>query len=237
MPSIEKLKEMQARSGLHFAIFLILHFICHYSLSLGWDVANSNLLLFRKLYHHRLFESLMTLSVIGHIYSNVALYFKRQADKKEGESEPTAGSMERKGHRIAGYILAFGIVGHVAATRFGPMHFMDDPSEYDYSFVAKANELLPSNILLVFLAIFGMAGGWHMIYGIRSALATFKGDSVVGKPFPIALKVLALASHVGIVSAVIALGGHYYPVDTASKADLHDKLYQGLGMLSQGPEL
>lgn len=230
MPSIAKLKEIQARSGLHFAFFLILHFICHYSLSLGLDVAHSNLLLFRKLYQHRLFESLLTLSVIGHMYANVALYLKRRqtADKKEGGSEPVAGSMELKAHRIAGYIMGFSIFGHVATTRFGPKHFMDDPSEYDYSFIAKANELLPSNIFLVFLAIFGMAGGWHMIYGIRSAVATFKRESIVGKPFPIALKVLALASHVGIISAVIALGGYYYPIDTESNAEIHDQLYDKL---------
>jgi len=232
MPSISALKKLQAASGLFFGTFLAMHLVSHYTLNLGWDAANGRLKSFRALYQSSIFEVLLVLSVLTHMYANVSVYKYRQKiqSTKQDSKKSVAGSMELKGHRIAGYIIALSIFGHIAATRLGPIFILDNPSEYDYSFAAKANELMPGHFFLLYLAVFAMAGGWHLIYGTRSAIATLSGSSAVGKPFPMPLKVMALSNHLLIIGAVLALGGFRYAVDMDAKAELHEKLYSAMGM-------
>ena len=45
-------------------------------------------------------------------------------------------------------------------------------------------EAIPGYVFHVYLVLLGMAGGWHLIYGTRSALGILSGSSVEGKPFP-----------------------------------------------------
>jgi len=230
-------KKVQAASGLLFGAFLFLHLLTHFTLNLGYDEADERLHSFRVIYQNPIFEIMLLVTVLAHVYANISIYTHRQkierhAHKGEDKSKQhqVAGNLELKAHRIAGYVLAFSIVGHVAATRLGPMFILEDPSVYDYSFVAKVNDLLPGQFFLIYLAVFGMAAGWHMIYGTRSAISTLRGSSVLGKPFPMLLKVLALANHILIVGAVLALGGFRYAIDTETKAELHDKLFSTMGM-------
>lgn len=232
MPSIRQLKKLQALSGLIFGVFLVMHLLTHYSLNLGWDTAHSYQQLFRRIYQHPRVEIVIFGSLVVHMYSNTMIYIYRgklAADKKEGSATEKI-SLELKGHRYAGYFLAFSIFGHVAATRIGPMFIMDDASEYDYGFISKANELLPSNLFLGYLVVLGATGVWHLIYGTRSAIATLRGKSVMGTKFPISLKMVALTSHILIISACLALGGFYYTVDLETKTELHDKLFSAMGM-------
>jgi succinate dehydrogenase/fumarate reductase cytochrome b subunit len=232
MPSIAVLKKLQAASGLFFGTFLAMHLLSHYTLNFGWDAANGRLNSFRALYQNSIFEVLLFLSVFTHMYANLSVYKCRQKIRstKQDDKKPAPEALELKGHRIAGYIIALSIFGHVTATRLGPILVLDDPSEYDYSFVAKANELVPGYLFLVYLAIFGMAGGWHLIYGTRSAITTLSGSSTVGKPFPMVLKVMAMSNHLLIIGAVLALGGFRCVIDMETKAELHEKLYSALGL-------
>jgi hypothetical protein len=234
MPSIGSWKKLQAASGLTFGCFLIGHLVCHYSLSFGWDIAIGNLHRFRAVYQHPIVEVGLLLATVLHMVSNTVIILNRgKVDakvKKDGGQEPAAGSLELKGHRYTGFFLSFAIFGHVGATRIASLFILRDPSEYDYSFLVKANELVPMNVFHTYIALFGMAGGWHLIYGTRSALATLKGSSVFGKPFPLMLKPLALLNHILIISAVLALSGYYYKVDTTSKAVLHDQINKKLGL-------
>jgi succinate dehydrogenase/fumarate reductase cytochrome b subunit len=227
MVSTASLKKISAVSGLGFAVFLVMHFLSHYSLILGVDTANDNLRLFRKIYQHPVFEVALLVALMAHMASNTMIYIKRQkidaSSKKEGGKEP-AGTMELKGHRYTGYFLSMSIFGHVAATRLAPLFFLDDPSQYDYTFITHANNLFGS-LFGVYLALLGIAGGWHLIYGTRSAIATLRGSSVAGKPFPFALKPVAALSHLLIINAVLAASGFYYVVDTETKAELYNKVY------------
>jgi hypothetical protein len=166
------------------------------------------------------------------MYSNTVLYFRRQklaSPRQEGKS--VAGSAELTVHRLTGTFLPLSIFGHVGATRIAPLFLLDDPSKYDYSFVTSVTEAIPGYVFHVYLVLLGMAGGWHLIYGTRSALAILSGSSVVGKPFPVLLKGLAMASHVGIILAVLALTEKFYIIpERNSKMELHKHFMAVIGI-------
>jgi succinate dehydrogenase/fumarate reductase cytochrome b subunit len=230
MVSVASLKKVSAASGLFFGAFLVLHLISHYTLLFGIDAANDTLRLFRKVYQNPVFEVALLVALLAHMASNTLIYLKRRnadaaafSSKKDG-NPPAPVSLELRGHRLAGYFLAASIFGHVAVTRLAPLWLLEDPSQYDYGFIAHASNLFGA-FFAAYVALLGMAGGWHLIYGTRSALATLKGTSVTGTPFPFALKPVAAISHVLVVNAVLALAGFYSAIDTETKADLHAKVY------------
>lgn len=232
--STGSLKVMSAASGLFFGVFLAMHLVCHYSLVLGMDTANDNLRFFRTFYQHPVFEVGLLIALVAHMASNTVLYLKRQkvhagaAAKTMHETKKVAGgtegSAELTGHRYAGYFLSASILGHVGATRLAPLFLLDNPADYDYTFLTHANALF-GGLFGVYLALLGVAGGWHLIYGTRSAIATLTGSSVVGTPFPFALKPVAATSHILIVNAILAATGYYYVIDTETKAALFEKVY------------
>lgn len=184
MPSTRTLKHFVASSGLAFASFVVLHYISHYSLTLGgWSVANRSLKRFRVIYQNPLFELMMLLSVAVHVYANLVLKVKRDKiawsakDKKnDGDNDDDIrttgpGSQEYLGHRMAGYIVGILIISHVVATAF----VLKDPSVYDYSFFTNTNDTLPYSLFMAIQVLFAMAGGWHTIYGTWSAIHTLRG--------------------------------------------------------------
>ena len=115
---------------------------------------------------------------------NTVLYFRRHKLASPGqEGKSIAGSAELTPHRLTGTFLALSIFGHVGATRIAPLFLLDDPSEYDCSFITSMTEAIPGYVFHVYLVLLGMAGGWHLIYGTQSALAILSGSSVEGKPF------------------------------------------------------
>jgi hypothetical protein len=123
--------------------------------------------------------------------------------------------------------LSFAVIGHVAATRIAPVFTLDDPSQYDYSFITYAQKVLLGPLFGLYLMLFGIAGGWHLIYGTRSAITTlFLGSSVTGKPFPLALKPVAALSHILIINAILVVCfGMFYAVDLETKEDLYKRVY------------
>lgn len=238
MPSIVTWKKLNAASGLAFGSFMVLHLSCHASLNLGWERAEKNLHRARIIYQNPAFEILLLVALMVHMVSNVVLYTNRRkihkavafssstsSSKKEAGAKEPEGTLELKAHRAAGIILSLSIFGHVAATRIAPLLILDDPSEYDYSFVTQANRKFPWNSFSVYLMIFSVAGVWHVIYGTRSAFAILSGGSVHGTRFPMTLKFLSSACQMIMISAVAASTGYYYVIDTETKAALHEKLY------------
>lgn len=104
------------------------------------------------------------------------------------------------------------MVGHIGATRVLPMILLDDPLVFDYTYLTKVIRFFPNYSFAVYLFLLGATGGWHLIYGTRSAIATLSGSSVTGKPFPMILKALAIFSHVGILLAVLSLSGCFFVI-------------------------
>lgn len=240
---MKTLKLLNAISGLAFAVFVVLHYICHYSLTIGgWDVANANLVRFRVIYQNPVFEVLLLLSVLVHGYANLNLKLRRDkiaaSAAKKTDGSPVVpdvttsgpGSMEYQGHRIAGYVVGFLLIMHVIGTRIVPSFVLKDPSVYDYSFFSNNNDTIPYNIFLIIQVIFAMAAGWHTIYGTWSAINTLQGRSVAGKAVPLPLKVMALSSHLLIISGALAIAGVYYTVDKASKLAYFEKVHDAMQM-------
>ena len=192
-----------------------------------------NLQTLRKIYQHPVFEAGLLIAILIHMVSNTVIIMNRGKSaghtKKDGNGQKPAGTTELQLHRYVGYFLSVSIVGHVGATRLAPMFILEDPSDYDYSFVAKVAEIIPI-FFAGYLGVLGICGGYHLIYGTRSALATLSGSSVIGKPFPGALKVVGVLNLLFVTSAVMALSGFYYVVDTSSKAELHDQINEKLGI-------
>ena len=139
----------------HFALFLP-----------GFATAKKIQWNLRLIYQNLYIEILLMLSLVIHMGTNIALYRKRQrlASSKE-DGKVVKGSSELKAHRMAGYFLALTIAGHVGAVRVVPLFYLDDPSEFDYSFVAATMERIPGHVFSIYLAFLGMAGGWHLLFG------------------------------------------------------------------------
>ncbi len=54
------------------------------------------------------------------------------------------------------------------------------------------------------IVVFGMAGGWHLLYGTRSVINTvFYDKSVTGMAFPVCLKPFAGMNHLLIINAAL----------------------------------
>jgi hypothetical protein len=237
MVSTGSLKKISAASGLYFGVFLIMHLISHYSLYFGMERAMKNMVLFRKVYQNPVFELGLIVALISHYVSNTMIYLHRKKieeksaklKKNDGAVTPTAsikGDLELKAHRYTGYFLSLAVIGHVSATRVAPFFVLSDPSQFDYSFATYAQKKIFGPIFGVYLSLLGMAGGWHLLYGTRSAIVTlFYGSSVVGKAFPIYLKPLAGINHLLIINAAIALGGVYFVIDIETKKELYDIVY------------
>jgi hypothetical protein len=237
MPSIAAMKQLSAATGLVFGVFVTLHLATHYTLSVSWELAHSTQLAFRHFYQNPLVEVATFVSLVLHMYANTQVYLARtkasssNINNKKGRNKSDNVPLELKGHRYAGYALALFVGGHSTATRFGPMFILEDPSVYDYSFAAKVMEFIPRWPFSIYLAVLGMAGGWHLIYGTRAAIATLRGSSVAGTTFPMPLKMVAMTSHLLVISAVLALNGVYYEVDTQAKEEFFQRLYSGMGMM------
>lgn len=239
MPSSSAdLKKIQAVSGLFMAIYVAMHLTNHYMLNVSYDAADTLMMHYRKIYQHPLFEGAFFVALGAHFFVNYKIYTRRSKldatsrTKKDDEAKTSnAVSPELKAHRWAGYFLSIFVVTHVIAVRVTPLLYFENAADFDYSFAAAAIDFFPSHSFTVYYIVLGMAGGWHMIYGVRAALATLQGKSVTGTAFPMPLKMVAAASHLLIVVAVLALGKYYTNIEWSEKTvALHDYFFKSMGM-------
>ena len=106
------------------------------------------------------------------------------------------------------------------------MLVLPDPSQYDHTFFTFAQQKVYGPLFGIYNVLFGMAGGWHLLYGTRSAIHTlFYDKSVTGTAFPIYLKPFAAMNHLLIINAALTLGGAYYAIDLDTKKELYHTLF------------
>ena len=244
--SASNLKKIQALSGLVMAIYATMHLSNHYVLNVSYESADDVMMKLRKIYQHPLLEGSFLVALVVHFSANYQLYQRRaklESSSTTGRSKKyddattsteksaTVIAPELKAHRWAGYILSLLVVAHVVAVRVTPLVYFDNPSDFDYSFAAAAISFFPYHSFTVYYIVLGMAGGWHLIYGVRAALATLQGTSVIGRTFPLPLKMVAATSHVLIVGAVLALGAYSTSIPwSETKLALHDHFFKSMGM-------
>ena len=236
MPSSADLKKVQALSGLFMAIYVVMHLTNHYTLNISYDAADKLMMRFRNIYQNPLFEMTFFGAMAAHYYSNYQIYTRRSKldtkKKKNDDANKTLKvSPELKAHRYAGYLLSIFVVVHVIAVRLTPLVYFDNAQDFDYTFAAAAIDFFPFHSFTVYYIVLGMAGGWHLIYGTRAALVTLQGKSATGTAFPIPLKMVAAASHLLIVGAVLALGKYYTNIGWSEKTvALHGHFFKSMGM-------
>ncbi|KAG7354986.1 hypothetical protein IV203_004342 [Nitzschia inconspicua] len=212
-------KKIQAASGLFMTIFVTIHLVSHFFLNSSYERADSIMMTLRRVYQNPIFEVLFYVAMISHFYANyhtfqsrskiAKLHHKNKNDdrnnihsKNKHTQTTDHGEYELKGHRIAGYTLSLLVVAHVIASLFK-----------------------------LYYIVLGMAGGWHLIYGVRSAMATLRGRSVQGTTFPMPLKLLASISHKLLISAVLALGKYATTTEwTEHQKEWHKQFFQLFGM-------
>ncbi|KAG7371953.1 hypothetical protein IV203_018095 [Nitzschia inconspicua] len=212
-------KKIQAASGLFMTIFVTIHLVSHFFLNSSYERADSIMMTLRRVYQNPFFEVLFYVAMISHFYANyhtfqsrskiAKLHHKNKNDdrnnihsKNKHTQTTDHGEYELKGHRIAGYTLSLLVVAHVIASLFK-----------------------------LYYIVLGMAGGWHLIYGVRSAMATLRGRSVQGTTFPMPLKLLASISHKLLISAVLALGKYATTTEwTEHQKEWHKQFFQLFGM-------
>ena len=235
------LKKVSAGSGLYFGSFLVMHLVNHYSIFFGLERSKKSMILFRKVYQNPIFEFGLIIALMAHYASNTMIYIRRSkiattgSNKKSDDApEPSSdhsslhhrGEIELKAHRYTGYFLSLSVLGHVAATRIFPMIVLADPTQYDHTFIAFAQQKVFGPLFGLYYVVFGMAGGWHLLYGTRSAINTlFYDKSVTRMAFPIYLKAFAGMNHLLIINAALTLGGAYYVIDLDTKKELYHALY------------
>ncbi|KAG7345781.1 DUF1691 domain containing protein [Nitzschia inconspicua] len=244
-------KQIQAASGLFMAIFVTMHLVNHYFLNSSYERAHSIMTLLRQVYQNPVFEVLFYVAMMTHFFANYHTFQSRSKvtklhDKKKNDNQSssiTIGSnnknkkkqvttkdhhnivdYELKGHRYAGYTLSLLVVAHVLAVRLVPLVYFDNAQDFDYSFAAMAIVLFPYQFFTIYYILLGMAGGWHLIYGVRSAIATLRGRSVQGTTFPMPLKAFASISHILLISAVLALAK--YATTTTEWSEQQEKLHR-----------
>lgn len=213
------LYKVQAASGLFFGMYVVMHFLSHLSLLGGWERGNKQLNRFRVIYHYPIFEIMLMLSLVLHLACNAVVVWKRHqiegsregADKKEGGLKP-AGTMYRKAHRIAGYILTPCVLAHVFSTRIMAFLFLKNPEMFDYTMVHVINQHT-YNALALFLMFMGVVGTYHFVYGVRLAFAILTNTSISGKPFPLYAKIFIGVVQILLVNSVLAGTGFYYKID------------------------
>jgi len=193
---------LQAASGMVFGTFLSLHLATTLSANKSQEAYDGALGLFRKYYQNPVVEIVcIALALFLHVISTWTRFFRRPS----GENVP----LTLKLHRYSGYYLQVVIGGHILATRGVGLYYN---MPYDFSFLHYALVTYPLKyVIYPYYISLALCGFYHFSYGATKALTVFGViRSVNTQLFCLWLAIGAAA----LISAVLALGGNYYTVDT-----------------------
>lgn len=197
------LKQIQAATGLIFAVFLGLHLLNTWLATLGPAVYDGLQGVLRGLYQFAPFEALFLAALSVHLVVGVLRIV----------TEPKRTLNRRaRWHRYAGLFLLLFIGGHITAVR-GSSWFYDVYPGFAglaFSIAAVPGYFYPYYFLL------GVAGLYHGLNGAAVALGRF------GVPAALPTPVLVRATAAGAAMTLLALGGlggWYYDVGNVSESD------------------
>lgn len=182
------LKQIQAATGLLFAVFLTLHLANTWLASLGPGAYDGAQGVLRSFYQFAPFEALLLAALSVHALVGVlriVIEPKRLL------------STRARWHRYAGFFLLVVIGGHILAVR-GSSWFYDVYPGFEglaFSISAVPGYFYPYYFLLA------LAGLYHGLNGVGIAA------SRLGRPLPMRGATLGRATAAGAVLTVLALGG------------------------------
>lgn len=128
------------------------------------------------------------------------------------EKNPLTGvqdeaSVLRDLHSASGIFLSFVFAGHALATRW---YFLNLPADMTFASTTLIAKPL-SYVFFPYYIALGTAGAFHMMFGMSRVLRYY-GGSVQYRTNTTAFKVASGVACAAVASAVLAIGGVYYPI-------------------------
>ncbi|KAJ3333102.1 hypothetical protein HDU76_011470 [Blyttiomyces sp. JEL0837] len=206
----DRLRTVQAASGLVFASFLGLHLTAHALANIRFSLSD-------------VIEGVIITSAGVHITASLARGIARRRREKEArakkleettkETSTSDARKDLKFHRWSGYLLTFLIGGHIYSLRVAPLIDSVDLSLVSWSIKHRVGTA-------GLLWLLGSAGWYHFCYGVHKALQAvgIKTPPIKSKPW----KMIRLAGVVMMGLAVFRMGRQ--PV-TSEKAELWAEMH------------
>ncbi len=197
-----RLSQVQAISGLLFSIFALVHLSNTALAALGPDLYNGFQSSVRRVYQWPVLELALVATLIVHIASGVL----RMRGRRGSKAKPP---LRLRLHRYAAYYLAVFVFGHMAATRL-PALLADAPPFFGG--VSFSLHYMPW-FFYPYYALLGIAGLYHLFYGVPTALAVFgiRAPQAIRRGPGFWIPVSAGATM--IVVALLGFGGALYEID------------------------
>lgn len=209
--SERRLAQVQAVTGLAFATFLLVHLVNTALATFGQGTYDGYQRAVRHYYQAPGLELvLVVLAPLLHVAAGLVRARRRLRKARERSASP--GPLRNRLHRYAGYVLVLFFVGHVIATR-GPGLVMDEPA--DFSFLTFSLEQYPA-WFYPYYALFALAGSYHLIHGVASALPVLRARVSQRWLAPRSPRFWTAAGVAGalLLVGLTALGGLWFEVDT-----------------------
>lgn len=212
-----KIGQLQAASGVVFALFLFLHLLTAASAVLGIDSYDHTLGLMRRLYRPHIIVELTVIGLSGTVHLLCALsqfWRRRKVVMLRGPWWLTA-------HRLSGYFLLLVVIGHVLATRVAPTFMTCDGASCaaDFSFLAYATLWAPWFFWPYYLLL-GLCGALHLGFGLYLARRILRpGLAMAAAPGPsrlqtfatLALSMIVLVGVLGILVRAGSASTRHFP--------------------------
>lgn len=198
----QRLSRIQAISGLLFSVFAVAHLSNTALATLSPDLYDGFQGSVRRVYQWPLFELALVASLVVHIASGVA----RMRGRRGSTAKPP---LRLRLHRYAAYYLTIFIFGHIAATRL-PAVLADAPPFFGG--VSFSLHFMPW-FFYPYYALLGIAGLYHLFFGIPAALGVLGVRSPQGIRRGPGFWIPVSAGATVIVLALLGFGGALYEID------------------------
>lgn len=208
--SSRRLLQVQAASGLLFAVFLLLHLLNQMLATFGPGAYDGTQRALRRGYQAPPVEIALVLApLLTHAAAGILRLWRRRS---EGKRAPA--NIYARLHRISGIVLLIFFGGHVAATRGASLLYGVFPEFLGVAFTLK---WVPA-YFFPYYTVFALAGLYHLIYGLSVALPVLglRGGSGLRKPALLvpAASVLGLFLVLGLLSQGGILRSVGHPEET-----------------------
>ena len=170
------LVRVQAISGLLFALFLLVHLVNQMLATLGPATYDGAQRVLRRGYQAPGIEIVL---VIAPLFVHAAAGVLRML-RRRGQGRQAPSNIYARLHRDSAIVLLIFFIGHVTATRGASLIYGIYP---EFAGVAFTLRWVPA-YFWPYYTIFGLAGLYHMIYGIGVALPVLglRGGSALRRP-------------------------------------------------------
>lgn len=199
------LLQVQAASGLLFALFLFVHLCNQMLAALGASAYNDAQRVLRRGYQAPVLEIvLVIIPMLVHAVAGILRIWRRRQAPRGPVT--TAARL----HRISGIVLLIFFVGHVVATRGASLLYGIFP---EFAGIAFTLRWIPAYFWPYYTS-FALAGLYHLVYGLSVALPVLglRGGAGLRRPLLLVpvVSALGLALFLGLLGqgGVLADVGH-----------------------------